>query len=361
MPSFASLSFGGNKKIYAAIIASLLILAMLVPSLREKYSEPVKAERESYKLGTVVRLTVYGSDEKKLDSALTDAMNEIDRLEGLFSVNIPSSEISKVNSSKSGRVKVGRECADITSFSLRQAKMTNGAFDPTIEPIVKLWGIGTDSPRVPSSDEIKNALKYVDYKKISVKDGFIIKGEGQKLDMGAAAKGWIADRLAEMLKKRGIKSAIIDLGGNLSVIGESPKKRPWKLGLQHPAKPRGEYFAIVEASDTSVVTSGPYERNFTKDGHLYHHIFDTKTGYPAESDLASVTVISQNSALADTLCTGLFAMGLEKASELVLSEGVSAVFVSKDYKNIYVTKDISSALSLKDDTMKLHIIGESKN
>lgn len=344
-----------SKKFLTAAIA-ILLAAMFVCEFSAR-RRVVSAERETYKLGTVVHITAYGSDKKALDAELDAAVNEITRLENLFSVNIASSEISKINSSDRG-AGVGAETAAIITEALRIAGETDGAFDPTIEPIVKLWGIATDHPRVPGKGEIEGALPLVDYRRVSVSGGNVSKGAGQKLDLGGIAKGWIADRLSDKLRADGIKSALIDLGGNLSVVGESSERRAWRLGLQRPSSSRGEYFAIIEATDLSVVTSGPYERYFDRDGVRYHHIFDPKTGYPAESDLSSVSIVSKNSADADALCTAFFVMGLEKSVRFLKAhKDISAVLLTKDMKKVYATTNIKDKLTVEDKSMSLEFIG----
>ena len=349
-----------STKFLTVVIAVALTVMFAFEFAADRRVE--KAERETYKLGTVVHITVYGADKAKLVKELDAAVAEISRYENLFSVNIASSEISKINADAARKTNVGGETAAIISDALRMARETGGAFDPTIEPIVKLWAIGTDHPRVPGAGEIKKYLPYVDYRKISVNGEAVSKGAGQKIDLGGIAKGWIADRLAEKLRAAGVRSALIDLGGNISVVGKSPERRAWRLGLQRPSRPRGEYFAVVSAEDSSVVTSGPYERFFEKDGVTYHHIFDPKTGRPANSDLASVSIVSKNSAEADALCTALFVMGREAAEKFLLAHGdIRCAIVTKDLKKVYVTKNLMNGITLEDKTMTLETVGGAKD
>lgn len=336
----------------AIIVIAIAVLALAARALVFG-REPAAARRESYKLGTIVRIAAYGADKQKLDKSLDEAFAEITRLENLFSVNIASSDISSIN--KRGGADISPETGGLLAAALRLAEETSGAFDPTIGPVARLWGVGTENARVPSEDEIKKARALVDYKKVKIKPPRVAKG--QRLDLGGIAKGYIADRLVEKLKKDGVESAIIDLGGNLCVIGKSPKGAKWKLGLQHPDKPRGEYFAALEAEDASVVTSGPYERFFEKDGARWHHIFDPKTGYPAKSDLSSVTVVSENSAEADALCTALFVMGLEKSKAFLRTRKTDAVLVSG--KKVFITPGLKGSLSLKDTEMTLEAVSEA--
>ena len=189
----------------------------------------------------------------------------------------------------------------------------------------------------------------------------VYAAQGQRVDLGGIAKGYIADRLCGFFRDKGVSSALIDLGGNLAVVGKAPSGEPWRLGLQHPLKPRGEYFAVVSASDESVVTSGPYERYFESGGVRYHHIFDTKTGYPADSDLGSVSVVSKSSADADAYCTALFVMGLDKSLEFLRSHReINAVLVSKDGRSVFVSAGLRNKFSLRDASMKLTFYGGEK-
>ena len=343
----------GQKKI-AAVIFIIIALAALHGY---RSSEPIKSEREGYKLGTIVHLTVYGSDKNKNDAILDRAMAEISRLEGLLSVNIPSSEVSHINESAGLKaVAAGDETMALLRQALAIASLTEGAFDPTVGAVVKLWGIGTDHPRLPHPSEIKKALSTVDYRMLQLNGGkgSVYAVQGQRVDLGAIAKGYIADRVCAFIKKEGVKSAIVDLGGNLAVVGRAPSGSLWRLGLQHPLKPRGEYFAVIETENESVVTSGPYERYFDKDGVRYHHIFDTKTGYPASSDLSSVSIVAQNSADSDAYCTALFVMGLRSA-RLFLKEHrqIEAVLVDKSAKRIFITEGLKNKISLRDSSMKI--------
>lgn len=341
----------------------LLLVAVLFLASWLRYIMPnsFKSERESFKLGTVVKLTIYGRDKEKLEKIVNSTLSEITRYENLFSVNIPTSEISKINSASHESIKVGDVVVQVIIDSLKFAEETGGAFDFTIGPIVKLWGIGTDRARLPEKAEIDKALAYVDYKKVSVAQDIVRKGENQNFDLGGIAKGWISNRLIEKLKKESVDSALIDLGGNISVIGKSPNGRAWKLGLQHPYKPRGEYFAIVDATDTSIVTSGAYERFFEKKGVRYHHIFDSKTGYPSNSDLSSVTIISENSGQADALCTAFFVMGHKKSIEfLATHKDIQAVLVIKDYNRVLITAGLQKSFTLKDTSMTVDVIKDAR-
>ena len=347
-------------------LAAILVLAALAARVVFSGRKTEQVERDAYKLGTVVRISVYGQDRRSLDKAADDALERgVTRLENEFSVNIASSEISRINSASRGgrQITVGGVPYDtgyLVGRALEIARETGGAFDPTVYPIVKLWGIGTDHARVPSDAQIADARSRIGFGDVTVlktNDTYEIKIGSQSrrqmaLDLGGIAKGYVADVLAEMLRKDGIKCALIDLGGNIYVIGEAPQGRPLKLGIQHPHKPRGEYFGTVDVEDTSVVTSGPYERFFVKNGVRYHHIFDPQTGRPAKSDLESVTIVSRVSANADAICTALFVMGFDKsAAFLAKHRDIQALLVRSD-RTVFVTKGLESVFRLSDPSMK---------
>ena len=349
--------------VYIAAGAVTVILLMFIYAADRGLGigYPKMASRESYRLGTIVKITLYGDKSEKLNDALDLSMKEIERLENLLSVNIPSSDVSLVNSASGGYpVKVSEETGFLLERALEWSELTGGAFDPTIGKIVDLWGIGTESPAIPDREQLIEAVGMTDFKKVSVSrqesGTFVQTAKGQRIDLGGIAKGYVTDRVRDLLIKKGIRSALIDLGGNIAVFGTSPRPGKWKLGLQHPFMPRGEYFGIAQVSDVSVVTSGPYERYFESGDVRYHHIFDPATGYPSESDLASVTVISTNSADADALSTALFVMGHNKAVSLLEKlESVNAVLVRKKPQGteVYLTEGLRDSFILKDTAMKI--------
>lgn len=357
-----------NRRITPKIILPALITVVIMIVLFYFLSDsrcpmrtPAKAEREMFKMGTIVRISLYGTSEKRLNEALDMTMGEISRLEALLSANVPSSDISKINRIAGERpVRVSEETGFLLERALEWSELTDGAFDPTVGRVVKLWGIGTDAAAVPDDALIRQTVSFTDFKKVSVTheqgETYVRTGIGQMIDLGGIAKGYATDRIIELLAKEGITSALIDLGGNIAVIGSLPNGREWKLGLQHPSKSRGEYFGTIGVTDTSVVTSGPYERYFESNGVRYHHIFDPRTGYPAGSDLESVTVISRCSTDADALSTALFVMGSEEGL-LFLSglENTDAVLVArKNGENlVYVTEGINKTFMLKSSDMKI--------
>lgn len=331
-------------------------------------------ERETFAMGTLIKISAYGRGEASLAAAAEEVLAEISRLEGLFSVNIAGSDISRINAdpAKPGGHEVSAETYELLEHALSEAEATGGAFDPSVGGLVRFWGIGAENVRIPSAAEdsnISGLLDAVGWRKVRLRKTrapqdpeqtvyLVFAGEGQALDLGAIAKGYAADRAAAILRKRGVKSALVDIGGNLVAIGDSPKRRAWRLGFQDPFRPRGNYFASVSVSDATIVTSGAYERFVRKDGVRYHHILDPKTGRPATSDLESVSIVmghtgsSHNSARSDALSTALFVMGFDRAVRFLEEHGeVQAVLVArqKDGYVVYVTDGLKQKVAVREN------------
>ncbi|WAG60548.1 FAD:protein FMN transferase [Clostridium estertheticum] len=290
---------------------------------------------------------IYG---KNAETATALVLKRISNIESKMSVNVKTSEISKLNAKAgiSGQ-KLSADTYSVIEKSVQYSKLTGGALDATIEPIVGLWGIGTDKERLPSKTEIDDKLKLVNYKDIVLdkKNSTVkLKRTNQAIDLGAIAKGYTADEVKKVLLNNKISSAIINLGGNVYAIGKNPNGKDWNVGIQNPLSTRGEYLGTISVTDKSIVTSGNYERFFIKDGVRYHHIFDPKTGYPAEQSLISTTIVSDKSVDGDALSTSTYIMGLDKGLKLVESiKGIEAIFVTKD-KKVYVTPGLKDNFKL---------------
>nr|WP_208459744.1 FAD:protein FMN transferase [Clostridium botulinum] len=317
-----------------------------------KPEEPVS--RETYLMGTIISIKAYG---KNADKAVQSSVDKISDIENKMSLNISTSEVNKINKNAGiAPVKVSKNTFDVIKASLIYSEKSKGSFDITVEPLVSLWGIGTDKARIPSKDEINNALILINYKDVVINEKestVMLKRKGQAIDLGAIAKGYTADELKKILLNYNVSSAFLSLGGNVYVLGNKPDKTPWKIGVQNPLEPRGDYLGIVSVSDKSVVTSGNYERFFERNGKRYHHIFDTKTGYPAEKGLISVSIISDKSIDGDALSTSVYTLGLDEGKKLIESlKGVEAIFVTND-KKVYVTSGLKDVFKLTNTNFKL--------
>lgn len=337
---------------YVTILLLCICLPLVFVGCDSKSEEPVS--RETYLMGTIINIKAYG---KNADKAVQASVDKISDIENKMSLNISTSEINKINKNAGiAPVKVSKNTFDVVKASLIYGEKTKGSFDITVEPLVSLWGIGTDKARIPSKDEISNALSLINYKDVVINEKestIMLKRKGQAIDLGAIAKGYTADELKKVLLNYNVSSAFLNLGGNVYVLGNKPDKTPWKIGVQNPLEPRGDYLGIVSVSDKSVVTSGNYERFFERNGKRYHHIFDTKTGYPAEKGLISVSIISDKSIDGDALSTSVYTLGLDEGKKLIESlKDVEAVFVTND-KKVYTTSGLKDTFKLTNTDFKL--------
>ncbi len=226
---------------------------------------------------------------------------------------------------------------EILEKGLYYSEISEGVFDITIEPESSLWDFISDNRKVPEDKKIKEAVKLTGYKNAFLKDKkLVLKIPGMGIELGAIAKGFIADKLKEHLKENGVTSGTVNLGGNVLCIGKKTDGSPFRIGIQHPFENRNEVITAVKAEDISVVSSGVYERYFMQDGKMYHHILDPSTGYPYNNGLVAITVISGKSVDGDALSTTCFAMGLEKGMEFANSlDSVYALFITEDGKLHY--------------------------
>ena len=307
-----------------------------------------------YVLGTICTVNLFEKGKPELYSKVFGRLAE---LEGIFSANSEGTDLDTVNRNAGQRpVSVRPELIEVLEKALEYAEISGGYFEPSIGPLVKLWGIGTEAARVPGEGEIRDALNLINYRDIVINraEGTVfLKRPGMALDLGGIAKGYAADEIARLLAGEGVERCIVDLGGNIFAAGErnAGKKAGheesfWRIGIQDPRGNRGNYIGILRVKNKSVVTSGVYERFFEKDGKRYHHIFSTKSGCPAENGLLSVTIIADLSIDADALSTAAFALGRERGSELIaLVPGSGGIFVSEDL-TVRITPNLEKDFTL---------------
>ena len=315
--------------------------------------EPISAT--AIKLNTAVTVTIYDSNDKNL---LTECMNLCDKYEKIFSRTASDSELYQLNHRELAPVKgtedtyqVSDDLAELVSEGLDYSELSKGAFDIAIEPLTSLWDFTAEDPQVPKDSLIQAALPKCDYHNISVdkdKNEITLKTDDTAIELGAIAKGYIADRLKDYLVSQNVKSAIINLGGNVLCIGEKPDNSAFKIGIQKPFADRSETIAVMDIKDKSVVSSGIYERCFEQNGTLYHHLLNPETGYPYDNGLIAVTIISDKSVDGDALSTTCFALGLEDGMKLAESlDDVQAFFVTSDYE-IHYTKDFRKKIKVTE-------------
>lgn len=325
----------GTTRKNRSIIFLLLIIIAVCVTIVNCQQRPL--ERTDFVLGTVCSIRIlHGGNQKLLD----DCFTYLRQLDDAVSANKEDTYVDRINKN-AGReaVKVPAEVLELIVQALTYAERSQGAFDPTVGPLVKLWGIGTDAQRVPVSQELQAACALVNWRDVVINKAestVCLKRSGMRLDLGAIAKGWASENLARMLDGAHV-TAIIDLGGNIQLVGQKPNKKPWKVGVQNPFGERNNSITILTLDKPmAVITSGVYERYFIENDKSYHHILDAKTGYPVDNGLVSVTIIADSGTKADALSTTLFVLGIEKGLALAEQEGVEAVFIDTGHK-VYTT------------------------
>ena len=312
-------------KKYMTLFCALVLLLGLGGCSQEE--EPVT--KANFLLDTYVEIKLY--DDSDI-SVIDLAFQEITRLEDMLSVNREGSELDQLAKAAGKEwVEISPETQEVLLLAKEYADLSGGLFDVTAGPLIDLWDINGEG-HYPTQGELDAVLPLISSDDLLVEDGkAFLAREGMEANLGAIAKGYIADEVKELLMDQGVESAIIDLGRNVLLIGDKPDGSNFNVGVQDPNQDQGVLLGLVSTADTSVVTSGINERYFTYEGVDYHHILDPFTGFPADNDLASVTILSTNSAQGDALSTTCLLLGAEKGMELIESlEGVEAFFITKD-------------------------------
>lgn len=326
------------KKFFTAFLICftlMIILASCSGGKNEVYTET------KILMDTPVKLTAYGPNGKK---AVEESFQRVEEIDKMASSNISTSDVSMINNA-SGKnyVKVHPEIIKMIETSIKYSKLSEGAWDITLGPIINLWGIGTDKERIPVEEEIKEKLQLVGYDKISVNEAdnsVLLQKQGMVIDLGGIAKGFAADEVLKIYKKYNINSGLINLGSSsIYAVGNNEVGNPWTIGIKHPRNEDSHTFlGRVKISDEALSTSGDYERYFIKDGKRYHHIINPATGYPADNGVMSDTIIingntPDSNMLADLLTTTAFVLGPEKAIRLINSlPEVSSEITTSDGK-----------------------------
>lgn len=302
-----------------------------------------EASRDVFAMDTYMTVTAYGENA---EAAVDAAQAEIERLDALLSTGDADSEIAKLNAD--GSAELSEDAGYLTERALELYQETDGAFDIAIYPVMEAWGFPTQNFQVPSQETLDQLRPLTDAENISYdketrKISFGV--EGMKIDLGGIAKGYTSSRIMDIYKENGITSGLVNLGGNVQALGTKTDGTKWKIAVQSPDDTE-DYLGILSVQDKAVITSGGYERYFEQDGVTYHHIIDPKTGYPAESGLVSVTIVSSDGTLADGLSTSLFIMGEEKAAEFWREhkDEFDAILMSDD-GTLYVTEGLENDFS----------------
>lgn len=346
-------SFHKNQKsILSVLVLFVFLLAGCGPKEEEVTLLETPYDTTAFLMGTYVSLRVY--DEGKED-VLEMAVDRIAELADKITTNEPGSEMDAVNEAAGSQpVAVSDDVFPLIEIAEKFSAVPNGGFDYTIGPVTDLWRIGFDDARVPEPEEIEEVLSLVNHDLVELNaetNEVYLQDAGMKLDLGAIAKGYIADEVKKLFIEQGVTTAIIDLGGNIVVMGDSPTRDTggFNVGVQDPSDNRGSYVAALNLQDQSIVTSGIYERYIEQDGEIYHHLMNPQTGYPFDNELASVTIISEQSIDGDALSTVAFGFGLEEGLKYVNDyEKIEGVFITKDRK-VYTTDGLTDNFNLTND------------
>ncbi len=323
------------NKIFALEICVVILLSLTACSKKEE-----EVDKQAFKMNTIVEIKAYGS---KAGEAIDAAFKRIDEIEQMASSSIETSDVSKINFAAGEEyVKVHTEIIKMIKTAVAYSKLSNGAFDITVGPLVKLWGIDTADEKLPSDSEIKAVLPLIGYKNISIKEAdnsIMLMKKGMSLDMGGIAKGYAADETVKILKDYGIKNAIINLGGSsVYTFGQKPDGSLWSVAVRHPREDKNNYAFIIRMPEQALSTSGDYERYFIKDGKRYHHILNPFDGYPADTGVMSDTIVISDdipgsNMLADILTKITFVSGVDKGFKIIDSiPGVECIAITTDQK-----------------------------
>jgi len=301
-------------------------------------------------MDTFMHFTIYGDR-----AAARQAQEELLRLDRLLSVTDEASEVYALNHRTADTCELSPELTALLEQALILARQTGGTFDPTVYPVVRAWGFTTETYQVPEQEELDRLLPLVDHTAPLLNANTLTLPEGVQLDFGGIAKGWAGDRAAQLLRGKGVTSAILRLGGNIHTIGTKPDGSAWRIGIEDPVS--GGTLGTVSVADLAVVTSGSYQRFFTANDQTYHHIIDPDSGRPADSGLTSVTVVGKYGARCDALSTALFVMGLDRATQFWREHrDFEAVFVSED-GSVSITAGLENSFTLSaGQTRRLEVL-----
>ncbi len=343
-----------NKKII--LIAVFAVFLLILTACGNSGEELPEAKDNAFLMDTLVQMRAHGENA---DLAVEESMQRIREIEDLMSKTIETSDIYKLNNNPQTEIEIDQQSLNVLRKAVEYAEITEGDFDPTIGALVELWGVGTEAAAVPAESELEKAMANTGYHYLNLDDNSAeITKAGVKLDLGGIAKGYAAEEVKKVVQKYNVEHAFVNLGGNVLVIGDKVDGSPWKIGIQDPREGRGNVMAVVDAVDLTIVTSGNYERYFEEDGKLYHHIIDPKTGYPAENNLLSVSIISGNSFDADALSTAVYVMGLEKGMKFIENmEDIDVMFITKEL-HVYLSTGLKDIIKINDSDFTL-IEGEN--
>lgn len=332
----------------SCLIIPIVFVLMLAGCKKKEYEA---YSMDTYAMGSYMNVAIY-SDEVVKDGVFDEIESTIHDIDKRMSINSKDivSEVDKVNDSAGKSFeKVSEDTFYLIKEGKKYTKETDNNLDIAIGSTVKLWNVGFDNASVPSDKAIKESLDHIDIDGVLIDEkssSVKLAREGMMIDLGSIAKGYVADKVKDIIVDNGYEHAVLNIGGNIMCVGEKYDSKPYKIGIRDGNKSSKDYLGTLAVVDKSVVTSGIYERNFIQDGKLYHHILDSKTGYPVENNILGVSIISDKSTKCDALSTAVFSMGLEDGLKYVNDkDGIEAIFVTKDNK-IYLSDNIKNDFNL---------------
>lgn len=311
------------------IVVICLILAVLIGRYTMQRLKTKSFKRTEMIMGTLVEITVLPPNEK----AVKEAFNEMKRIDALMDIYRENSEVSILN--REGEDRVSKETLEVIKKSIEFSRLTRGAFDITCGPLVNLWKEAKKNKEIPTAEEIKETISLVGYKKLILEGSWVrFKEKGMQIDLGGIAKGYAVDKAIEVLKKNGIKQALVNAGGDLYALGKASQGEKWQIGIQHPRQ-EGKILTIIKVKDEAVATSGDYQRYFMLKGKRFAHIVNPMTGWTVQDVPMSVTIIAPDAASADALATGVFVLGPQEGMKLINSlSGIEGMIVSEGMKTV---------------------------
>lgn len=321
-----------RKKLFTAI-CTITLCTSLVFGMSGCTPKTAVYSNNNLFFDTVVTITVYDPDHVDY---IQDCFEIAKKYEDMLSRTIATSDVSKINHANGEFVTVNKETIELIKKGLTYCELSNGAFDITVGALSDTWNFKENTDTIPSDSNIHTALETVGYENIVIEGNTVaLTNPNTQIDLGGIAKGYIADQMKDYLEEQGVTSAVINLGGNVLLVGNKTDGSKFQIGIQKPFEETGIALAAVDIADCSLVSSGVYERYFILDDTIYHHILDTDTGYPLDNGLYGVTIISEESIDGDALSTTVFALGLEDGMELIESlENTEAIFVTDEMETV---------------------------
>lgn len=324
--------------------SSIILAAVLI-----LFSSCSKKSSETYfeSMNTFMKVQAYGDRAEEANAA---AQKYIGELEKIISVTKPESDIYKLNHCETFPVEINAQTLDLIKLALKMSEISDGAFNPCLYPVSSTWGFTKKQYRIPSESEIKEKLALCNWTKVRIEGSDVYMEPGMQFDLGGIGKGFAGDEAAKKMQEFGVKSALLDLGGNIQLIGAKPDGSYWNVGIKNPLD-KNSIAGVLKAKNCAVITSAGYERYFEgPDGHKYIHIFDGNTGCPVENNLLSTTAIAESGTYCDGLSTAMYVLGLEKSIELWRKQKDFDFIIITDDKKLYITKKIAKNFQLNADS-----------